>query len=407
MLLRRVRVYMTSEKTDVVLNALPIRMGGGQQKVLSLLLALEERCEWRERVVVVVAQGSEAEEACRRLGLRSFSVGAGYAARARFESTARRHFARGQVCFTLSGPPMLTSPGYLLNLAECAYSFLFYPEVAYRKNLRFVSRFRMSLVDRYRKELLRRADYWLFQNEAIRRRAVNGCGFPEHRTAVVRVAPSLAVSPESVDAGVVSALQQRLPDGPRVLFLSSAYPNKRLHLVPELALAMKRAGCEKFCFVMTFDEKTEYGAVVVRRLAECGVSGHVVNLGTVRPGNVASVISVCDAMAVLSEIESFTNNFLEAWKMGRPMIATEADWARDAGGDAVLYVDPEDIDRTALEIMRLLASPTRVDALVQAGKKRLTTYNTPQQKLMQYWGHIDRLRALGPAPVGERRMIDW
>jgi len=89
-------------------------------------------------------------------------------------------------------------------------------------------------------------------------------------------------------------------------------------------------------------------------------------------------------MANLAQLESFSNNFIEAWKMRVPLVVTDSDWARDACGEAAAYVDPEKSRLAISSVEAVLFDPNVREDLVSAGDQMLASYPTANEKSVAY-----------------------
>jgi len=397
----------TSMLGSTILNFLPIGDGGGCQNALSFLNTLRGFQDLVKECVAVVKRGSELCGACSAVGLRHITVGGGTLGRLAFELAARQVFERGTLCFTFFGPPMLGTVGYLNNVVGSAYSNLYYPDIRFWADMPLCKRRFRGAIDVYRKRLLRCADYWIFETPALRTRAVELCGFPETRVAVVPMAPSTKVAADRISLELQSAWDRQLPGGFRLLFLASAQPNKRLHTLPDVAAALARRNRGDIVFVTTMDERTSYCKAVLSAFEQRGLSHCISNLGPVRPDDVASAISCCQAMATFSRLESFSNNFVEAWIMGVPLVVSDRDWARGCCGEGAMYVDPERPEETAQSILTLADSNSLRRSFIDAGKRQLAKHPDPKTKSGLYLRELERARRLGPCSAAERRAISW
>lgn len=394
-------------REHIILNFLPIVSGGGLQNALSFIKVLADDRNWKDCCVGVVREGTKLHTFCRIANIKTIVVPNNNSGRLKFELSCRSRFSRGQLCFTLFGPVMLRSSGHLLNVTGCAYSNIFYPEIPFWGFLPPFQRVRKEAIDLVRKLMTLKADYWVFETEALRKRAIELFGFPEDRVCVVRMAASKLVSKDYVDINQREVLNKRIPKTYRILCLNGAHHNKRLHLIPAIAKEMIRAGFKGFCFVTTMDEASLYARQIIDDVVGKGLGAHIVNLGTVPSDQVSTVIEVCDAMCTFSLLESFSNNFVEAWRMEKPLVTTGADWSRDSCGDAALYVDPAKTAQTAAKLISLAKNTLEQIRYIKKGKMQLERYHTPESKLDAYFDVISRAKQMGPLPSKLRKKIHW
>jgi glycosyltransferase involved in cell wall biosynthesis len=398
---------MSAPMEATVLNMLPIKEGGGLQNASSFLGSLADSAYDLRKSLALLRGSSPLVEICRRSGIPYLaSAGTSNLDRLKLELFRSDIFLRRRACFTLFGPPVVASLGRTVNVVGCAYSNLFYPEIPFWSPLPPLKRVIREGIDVVRRKGLEVADFWIFETETLRRRSVELCGFPEERVSVVRMAPSLLVSKLNVEPNRSAAFSALLPSAFRILYLSGVNPNKRVHLVPRIAKQMMQMGFEDFCFVLTLDEKSSYSKDIRSVSADAGLSWHVVNVGPVAPEDVSNLINACDAMCTLSVLESFSNNFVEAWRMEKPLVVTDADWARDSCENAALYVDPTTI-AAAAGFISLAKEPLECKRLVSQGIAQLSKFHTPKTKLEAYVRIIERAVELGPMSQESRKTIHW
>lgn len=391
----------------MILNFLPVGGGGGQQNSLSFLKILSRDDERRRSVRAVVRRDSRLHQLCQEVGVDAIPVHNSPHARLKFELTCKKLFPKGETCFTFFGNPLLSTRDHLLNVCGCALSNLFHPEIRFWGHLSFLNRTWKEFKEVLRRTPVTWADYWIFETPLLGRRAVELRKFPADRVGVVRMAASSLVSPEKVQPGLASELEQRMRPGFRCLFLSSAHPNKRIHLFPAIVACLKQAGISNVSAVTTMDENSEAGRRVVEEFRTRGLLDHLTNIGPVPPDQVATLIHCCNAICCFSILESFSNNFVEAWRMEKAMIVTDDCWSRDACGDGAIYVTPDQPEPSAERIAELVSNESFRNELIAAGSRQLATYPTAEEKNQLYYREIEKAERLGPCPDRERKRIDW
>lgn len=380
------------------------RAGGGLQNAMSFVMSLAEDRDTAPGCLVLVAQESPLPTVCCDLGVAYLAVP--HRRRRALERSLLPHLLPGTPCFTLfAGGLPLVGGTHLLHIVGCALSNLFHPEVPFWSYVPWPRRARHHLVDVVRWRSLTQADYWIFETAELAHRAVSLAGFPRERVEVVRMAVSPAVSPSRVDAAKCAQLELTLPLPPRLLFLSSTNPNKRLHCVPRVLAAWPaELGAPPSC-VLTIPPESEYARGIAKEATRLGVSDRVSFIGRVPPDDVANVIACSDAVCLFSRLESFSNNCVEAWAMGKPLVVTDAAWAHDACGPAAVYLDPESPADAASRLAHLLRSSRAQRCTVASGYRQLRSYPSAAEKYSMYLAAIMRAKSAGPCPPSVRGRI--
>lgn len=391
----------------VLLNALPLKAGGGVQKTITLFKTFSAESIDVSKYQVLVRRGSELESVALDAGFQVITCSSTAWGRLCFELTARWRFPRGALCFTLSGPPMLTTSKYLLNVVECAYSNLLYPEIDFWREVSGLRGLKKKFADFYRRKGIKSADIWIFQTQLLAKRAIELFGFPPGRVCFVSTAPNVNVSKAQIKVNRLRDFDLGITPGTRFLFLSGANPNKRIHLFPKILEHLIDEGIEDAMVVTTLPSGCVYQKRVEEAFLALGLLDRYRNVGPVSPSDVPSLIGCCDIICTLSVLESFSNNFVEAWAMEKPLISTDADWAREVAGDAALYVRIEKPKEAAIQIASVLTDIRKRHLLVERGKMQLLKFSSPRQKLLDYLGILASAKRIGQCSQVSRGGIRW
>lgn len=339
-------------------------------------------------VAIVARAGSPIVDLCIQKNVPCYTVPQGLFSRLFWEALLSFGLPRRCGVFTFFGPPFIFGWIRLFNVSGFAYSNLLYPEIDFWHWYKGPRRLRVFLTDIYRRFVISKANALVFETCTLKHRA-DSCGWLNHsRHYVVRMAASSLVAKENVSDKIrlhyLNMFSRHSIDinwHSYVLFLASDNPNKRLHLLPYLLAESKR---KDYKFVLTLDPRCKYLKTIQTLAFKLNVSDRIVNVGVVDYRDVSSLISCVDAMANLAQLESFSNNFIEAWKMRVPLVVTDSDWARDACGEAAAYVDPEKSRLAISSVEAVLFDPNVREDLVSAGDQMLASYPTANEKSVAY-----------------------
>jgi len=89
--------------------------------------------------------------------------------------------------------------------------------------------------------------------------------------------------------------------------------------------------------------------------------------------NIFYKYAICDVLPSL--YEGFGLPVLEAMKQGCPVITSKISSLPEAGGDAALYVDPENVEDIAKKITKLLDDEKLRKELIEKGKKQVAKFS--------------------------------
>lgn len=379
-----------------VLNFLPVAKGGGLQNSLSFLTTLDLSAD---DYFVICRKDSPIEKICLDRGIEFKAV----KRRMAFEIfQSRKLFPRGTSCFTIFGPPVLATAGYWNNLCGVAYSNLFYPNIDFWGHLSTGPKAAKKLNDKIRKATIRLADSWIFETKLLADLAI-AAGFPRDRVFHVPMAVSNVVQNSSIAGPPLLPPTQRKT----ILYLGSGHPNKRQHLIPDIAAILEQRMPGQYRFVLTMSAHQDYAQRLMAKVEAMALHDVVVNIGPIAATDVAKAIHESDAMCLLSVLESFSNNYVEAWAMKRLLFVTDSQWSHDSCDDGVVYIEPTEPLGTALKIDRFLSDTALICDVVTAGTATLGRYPSAEEKTQRYLDCIAKARHLGPCPKIDKAKINY
>lgn len=103
-------------------------------------------------------------------------------------------------------------------------------------------------------------------------------------------------------------------------------------------------------------------------------------IGQIHPASINTIYNQSDFMVNISYLESFSNNYMEAWKSSLPIISLDTDFSRHICGDSALYIQFDELEESAREIVELVDNDSRRKMMICEGKKRLLRLPTLPQR---------------------------
>lgn len=282
---------------------------------------------------------------------------------------------QASLVFSLFGGAPLFSPG-IYKISGFAYSNIIQPEIPFWGFLPPLQRLKKGVIDLFRRWLAQAADEIILETDYLKTRA-EGVLFKHAKLHVVKMAPSLLVTKE---------LHERAESDKEtfdILYLAGPHPNKRIHLLGTI-FSQLNAGSRKFRLITTLPSNSSYYRQVELSFIENSCPEALHNIGPVSPNSVGRLIVGMDAMINVALLESFSNNWVEAWAANIPLITTDADWARASCGDAAIYIDPTNPRASAEKLLAILSNPDAIKQLVLHGQSQLQSLPTAQEKFDQY-----------------------
>ncbi|MCX4334936.1 MAG: glycosyltransferase family 1 protein [Bacteroidales bacterium] len=149
--------------------------------------------------------------------------------------------------------------------------------------------------------------------------------------------------------------------------------------------------------VVLVGKRTRYTEYVERTAAECGVSDRVHILSGVDFKELPAVYQMASAFVYPSRIEGFGIPVLEALCSGIPVIAASGSCLEEAGGDAALYVDPDDDRQLAEYLKTVLADENMRRDMVAKGYAQVERFTDASlaEKIMSIYEDVIARRRQG------------
>lgn len=368
---------------SIIVNLVPPTAGGGLQNAVSLVIGIAGHEALRGNSLIICPEGGPVHQACKENGLNVATIRAGLIGRILFEwgggtRIARRY--RAKTVFTLFGNAPLVSPG-LYRISGFALSNILTPEIDFWQDLSRTRRNLKRLKDVFRLWLARRSHEIIVETDFLAQRARNG-PFRDRIVHVVQMEPSAAVL-----RALASMPRSDRTGEMRLIALTSPHPNKRLSamapIMARLAALRSQRGATLPELLISIDETHPHARSVAAAFEAAGAPPPRF-LGKIAPKDVAAQLQDVDGLVNIARVESFSNNWVEAWAAGLPLISTDADWTRAACGEAAIYVDPEQPEQAAQRIETVFSSPEKLAALALAGDSQLSDLGALGSKLERY-----------------------
>jgi glycosyltransferase involved in cell wall biosynthesis len=282
--------------------------------------------------------------------------------RAWFERTALQSFIRENriaVIKTLFGAG-LPHASEVTSVVGVAYPIICYPDSPYWRYLPLRAALRQRIKNAARRWRLHAADRVIVETAVMQRRVAAHCGLATTRVEVVPPAPSDYLRP---------ARRRSRGDAPLTfLFLSGPSPHKNLWRLPAVANTLIKAGAKgRFRFLIS----CERNALKVAPELFATVASHFDFRGSIASREIQSLYDETDVLVNLSDLESFSNNYMEAWKANVPLLVSDRDFAREICGDSAVYCEPHDVDDIAVQMLAFVRGEIDIPALVTSGMLRL------------------------------------
>lgn len=385
-MLKKIHICVQSEGQDlnILLNLVPVVSGGGLQNAVSFISSLSDIKPDNYNFIIACRDNSKLKEISDAYGFDTHVISPGLFGRVKFELFSARHLVNNhkiEVVLTLFG----NKPVCLINtfsISGFAYSNIIQNDLDFWNYLPLHKRVIKKIIDILRLRLAKLSDVIVLETEYLKARAEKGV-FQNSNLKVIKMSPSKVVLDSLEKISNIS--RNEYID---ILLISGDQPNKRIHLMASILGYLSKF--DSRYRVLTTLPDGEYLKKVKFEFDNEGLGDKYKNLGTISPMNIASLLSRSSAVANIARLESFSNNWVEAWAAKLPLISTDSEWARASCMDAAIYINPEDPLRSAEVIHSALSESEKVDELVANGIRILKELPSPEQKTFEYMQIIEK-----------------
>lgn len=286
------------------------------------------------------------------------------------KSILREH--RIDIVYTYFGVDLFG--GKIKRVMGSADSNLFFPEIDFWKEYSGIAKFKRVLVDKFRIWGLKRATAVIFENGLMETEGKRLFNLTETKLVKPSVKKFVA---EKLD------ITFDFPGNSVGLFLCGWQRNKNFMLIPQISNILKNKGIDYHFVITAPANNSEDHINFMNLLEEYGVEDTVSIIGQVEKSKLPSLFSCIDHIFLLSKLESFSNNIIEAWFYKKVLIVSDAKWSRYLCSDAACYVDRDSPDKIADVVMELVSNPKFGNEIVNNGNKHILTYPTIKERTFQ------------------------
>lgn len=180
----------------------------------------------------------------------------------------------------------------------------------------------------------------------------------------------------------VTSTVTRIRNADEIIFLtvSMNYPHKNLKVIPLVVSELKKLNPNlKFKFVLTTRSFLNINNFESSHLLE-----HINFIGPVELNDCPALYSECNFVFLPTLLECFSASYIEAMKMGKPILTSNISSAKAVCGDAAAYFDPLSPKNIAACINDLIQNTERQKELIQNGNRRLPVFESATTRKLKY-----------------------
>lgn len=362
---------------NILIDFGAIKTGGGVQLATNFLNRLRsQRSGQFEKIFLLVADSGPLSEINLNELCDAYEYYPNnYLKRKWFEITKLRDFLRKNninIIYTFFGAGLPRFKG-VKSIVSVAYPIICYPDSNYWRHIDFIPGVKKRLVNTLRRARIRSADKVVVETSVMANRIAKYAGVEKQKIRVIPPSPTQFLQDKPYVVHEVSVN--------KILLLSGTDPHKNIWRLPQIADELISKGVNNFKFIISVDKENFLRSLGGKSDIDSGViDAHFEFKGAIPASKIEQIYDECHYLLNISDLESFSNNYMEAWKAGLPLICSDTDFARNICRSSAIYVNPHDPYSSADSIALLFMDKKRQADMVSEGKKLLKNLPDPDQK---------------------------
>lgn len=371
----------------LLINFATLKKGGGQNVGLNFIMGLDISKYSDVKFYFAVAKDSQIEKVLIERGFSNIISLSQSAGKRMIEELTieSRYIKDNKIDIVYSYFGYAFFKGNIPQVCGVADSNLFFPEIDFWEGYTGIVKVKKDLIDNYRIWGYKRAAGLVFENAAMEHRAKRIFG---KNCNTVFIKPSFIFDSNDDNAIVVINKNEGTKYG---LFLCSWQRNKGILRIPGIINEAKKKGFSlEICISTSIDATDDVCIEFLKEVEKYDAANYIHYLGTIKKDQMKDLYSKIDYIFLLSRLESFSNNIIEAWYYRKPLIIADEEWAHGICNDAALYVDRNRPDKIIDAILQASFDGT-LDLIVGEGEKEFNTYPTIEEKVEEEINYVKRI----------------
>ena len=363
---------------NILINFSAQKKGGGQNVAINFIQSIKS-VNIEDDLLVIVSKGSKIDESINTLNIKTIKFSPNPIIRILQElillpQIIKKHSI--EIVYSYFGYTLLKRK--YIQVCGVAVSNLFYPEVVFWSEYTGISLLKRRLIDRYRLFGMKRAHGLVFENENMMRRSHDLYHIEQNRTKLIKPSIQLEVA-NNINYDKTNK-KHKLN---RILLLCGWQLNKNIMEVPKIASYLKRHNIEYEFIITAPQDKSKSHKEFNSLVKKYDVDKYIKLIGVVEKENLGALYKSIDYVLLMSKLESFSNNIIEAWAYKKPLLITDADWAKSICKDGAIYVNRNCANEIADTIYACIINSKSVNKIIENGVNQLLSYPSIQQKTIE------------------------
>lgn len=371
---------------NILINFSTLKKGGGQNVALNFLHALFDFNETNNSYYFLVVENSPIHQFLKQNNQHHILV----TSSSPIKRVFKEFFFYSSVIRRLKIDIIYTYFGYALfrgktpQICGVAVSNVFFPEIKFWEGNLLKVTIR-KLIDKYRIYGIKKATALIFENEEMEDRSHSL--FHIHRNRTIYIPPSFSPNFEQEELNIPELDNYSI----KLLMLCGWHLNKNIMKVPEIAYNLKKRK-NNFQFIITAPrDNSKLHKEFLSLINRYEVNDMIFIIGPVKKQQLKSLYDQVDFVLLMSKLESFSNNIIEAWYFKKPLIISDEEWAHSICKNAAYFINRESPQEIAASIQDLQSNLIKQNELIKEGQKQIKNYPSVTEKTRREITFIEKI----------------
>jgi glycosyltransferase involved in cell wall biosynthesis len=226
-----------------------------------------------------------------------------------------------------------------------------------------------------------KADRLLAISESAKSDAHLYLGVPQDRIDIAYpiAEPIFRRIPSSAVKAIMEQLRRRLPiPDTFIMSLSHIHHSKNIETLLAAYARLSYPVRQQLPLVIVFFLRDSDRELLQAQIAKHGISENVILTGLISDDELVALYNAATMVLHPSRYEGFGMPVVEAMQCGAPVITTTASSLPEAGGDAAILIDPDDVQGFTDAMEELFGNADRREIMRQRGLDHVKKFNSTQ-----------------------------
>ncbi len=268
------------------------------------------------------------------------------------------------------------------QVSGSADSNIYFPEIDFWSDYTGFKKLLKVIIDKYRIWGLKRMTAIIYENESMQTQGEKLFNIVNS----VFIKPSINTNYFAINNNLDIPKESNIG-----LFFCGWQKNKNYLIIPELAAELKNRNTH-FHFLLTAPaDNSQEHLEFVKKVSEYKVNDLVSIIGPISKEQIPSLYNKIDFVFLLSKLESFSNNIIEAWHFKKPILISDEQWSHSICQDAAIYVSRNDVCAIVNSVEKLIDDSAFYNSMIEKGNYEISTYPTIDEKTIQELNFIKKV----------------